>query len=378
MKKGFTLIELLSVITLLAIVALIAYPIISGSIQNSKEQAYDAQKKMIVEAAKTWGIHNADKLPDIDSSYTYSVSLSDLINGGYILNTENGILKNPLDNTEMTGCVRISYSTSFSQYVYEYVEECPTSPSEPETPESVSFALDSWDTIVEMVRTGKALEVYNVGDTKEVTVDGYTNGDETTFTVRIANMSTPEQCNNDVFLQTACGFVVEFVDIITTHNMNSTATNVGGWPASEMYSFVNEDIYNALPSDLRNVIIDTYTVSSHGSSDSSNFTSIDKLYLLSTKEVWGENDLDDTAKSETRQLDYYENNGVTISNYSGAEKILQEYEDQGEIGCFWFLRSADSNIGDNGQRFYGVGVGGIWDYNMAQTRFGVAPAFRIG
>ncbi len=363
MKKGFTLIELLSVITLLAIVSLIAYPIISGSIQNSKEQAYDAQKKMIVEAAKTWGIHNADKLPDIDSSYTYSVSLSDLINGGYILNTENGILKNPLDNTEMTGCVRISYSTSFSQYVYEYVEECPT-PSEPETPESVSFALDSWDTIVEMVRSGKASEVYKVGDTKEVTVEGYTNGDETTFTVRIANMSTPEQCNNDVFSQTACGFVIEFEDIITTHNMNSTSTNVGGWPASEMYSFVNEEIYNALPSDLRNVIIDTYTVSEHGSSDSSALTSIDKLYLLSSKEVYGVN-----ISEETRQLDYYENNGVTISNYSGAIKTYQ-----GTVNELW-LRSPHSSYNVN---FYYVAVDGDWDFRLANYTLGVAPAFRIG
>ena len=233
-----------------------------------------------------------------------------------------------------------------------------------EGPSSASFALDSWDTIAEMVRTGKALEVYNVGDTKEVTVDGYTNGDETTFTVRIANMSTPEQCNNDVFSQTACGFVIEFEDIITTHNMNSTSTNVGGWPASEMYSFVNEEIYNALPSDLRNVIIDTYTVSEHGSSDSSALTSIDKLYLLSSKEVYGVN-----ISEETRQLDYYENNGVTISNYSGAIKTYQ-----GTVNELW-LRSPHSSYNVN---FYYVAVDGDWDFRLANYTLGVAPAFRIG
>ena len=367
MKKGFTLIELLSVITLLAIVSLIAYPIISGSIQNSKEQAYDAQKKMIVEAAKTWGIHNADKLPDIDSSYTYLVSLSDLINGGYILNTENGILKNPLDNTEMTGCVRISYSTSFNQYVYEYDETC-------QIPTSVSFALDSWETIAYMVRTGKASEVYKVGDTKEVAVEGYTNGDEQTFTVRIANISTPEECNSEGFSQTACGFVIEFEDIITEHAMNSTATNVGGWPVSEMHSFVNEDIYNALPSDLRNVIIDTYTVSSHGSGDSYNLTSIDKLYLLSTKEVWGKEGTSntinyDTAEAETRQLDYYNNNEVTTSNVSGAKKTYQ-----GTVSAWW-LRSAFST--DSGY-FYPVNRSGDWGNYIADSINGVALAFRIG
>ena len=242
-----------------------------------------------------------------------------------------------------------------------------------EGPSSASFALDSWDTIVEMVRTGKASEVYNVGDTKEVTVEGYSNGSEQTFTVRIANMSTPEECNNDVFSQTACGFVIEFVDIITTYTMNSTITNVGGWPASEMYSFVNEDIYNALPSDLRNVIIDTYTVSGHGSEDSSNFTSIDKLYLLSTKEVYGKEGIvninRDTAEAETRQLDYYNNNGVTTDDYSGAKKTYQGSDSS------WQLRSANSNYNSN---FYIVIEDGNWNYNIAIITHGVTPAFRIG
>ena len=124
MKRGFTLIELLSVIALLAIVSLIAYPIISGSIQSSKEQAYEDQKRMIVEAAKTWGIYNTDKLPETDSFDVYSVSLSDLINGGYITNAKDGVLKNPLDDTDMSGCVKISYSTNYNQYIYEYDETC--------------------------------------------------------------------------------------------------------------------------------------------------------------------------------------------------------------------------------------------------------------
>ena len=129
MKKGFTLIELLSVIALLAVVSLIAYPIISGSIQNSKERAYEEQKKMIVEAAKTWGVYNTDKLPDIDSSDTYSLGLPELITGGYIVDTENGVLKNPIDNTDMTGCVKIYYSSNFNQYIYEYDESCIIYPS---------------------------------------------------------------------------------------------------------------------------------------------------------------------------------------------------------------------------------------------------------
>ena len=157
--------------------------------------------------------------------------------------------------------------------------------------------------------------------------------------------------------------------------MNSTRTNSGGWPASEMYSFVNTDIYNTLPSDLQNVIIDTYTVSSHGSGDSSNFTSTDKLYLLSTKEVWGKEGTsntikNDSAEAETRQLDYYKNNGVATDTYSGAVKTYQGSAN------YWWLRAATS---DTSNIFYYVNPSGyIQFHSPANSLYGVAPAFRIG
>ena len=84
-----------------------------------------------------------------------------------------------------------------------------------ELPSSVSFAEDSWETIVKRVQAGE-IGTYNVGDTKEVNL-GTTYG---THTLRIANTSTPSECSTEGFSQTACGFVLEFADIITTHIMN--------------------------------------------------------------------------------------------------------------------------------------------------------------
>ena len=234
--------------------------------------------------------------------------------------------------------------------------------------ETVSFSEDSWETIALAVSLGQT-DNYNVGDTKEVEVTGYG-----IFTVRIANKSTPSECNTSGFSGTACGFVVEFVDVITTHNMNSTSTNVGGWPGSAMRSFVNDTIYNALPEDLRNVIADTYVVSSHGESDSTNFTSTDKLYLLSTKEVWGKSGTGntinyDTAEAETRQLDYYTNLGVSTSNYSGAIKY-----DASGTATRWWLRSAYSSDSND---FYYVGTSGDWYTGNANSTYGCCPAFRL-
>ena len=223
-----------------------------------------------------------------------------------------------------------------------------------------SFADDTWETIAANVSAGKASS-YTVGDTKTVDL-----GDLGTHTVRVANTSS---CTNGETSETACGFVVEFADIITTKAMNSTNTNVGGWPASELRTYVNGTIYNALPSDLQGVIADTTVVSGHGStSGEENFTSTDKLYLLSTKEVWNGGTEYDTAEAETRQLDYYANLGVTTSNYSGA---IKQYNGS---NSYWWLRSSNSN---GANTFLRVAASGVWGSNRANATGGVSPAFRI-
>ncbi len=228
----------------------------------------------------------------------------------------------------------------------------------------VSFATDSWETIITAVKENN-ISKYNVGDTKEIDMGTYG-----THTLRIANTSTPSECSGTGFSQTACGFVLEFTDIITEHNMNDTKTNVGGWSATRMRTFVNNDIYNSLPTDLKNGIIDTTVVSGHGKSDSSNFTSTDKLYLLAFKEIYSDfNSSYDTAKDLTRQLDYYKNEGVTTSSYSKAIKM-----NNSTVSCWW-LRSTGSNYSDI---FYFVRNYGDWRDGIANYTYGVAPAFRLG
>ena len=229
----------------------------------------------------------------------------------------------------------------------------------------VSFATDSLETIVTAVKENN-ISKYNVGDTKEIDMGTYG-----THTLRIANTSTPSECSETSFSQTACGFVLEFADIITTHKMNDTTTNVGGWPVTSMRTFVNNDIYNAIPSEIKNAIIDTTVVSGHGSEDTENFTSTDKLYLLAPKEVYADwtDNYYDTAKDLTRALDYYKNLGISTSNYSGAIKK------DGTSADWWWLRAAFSN---GSGYFYGVSDDGALIYTGANSTSGVSPAFRIG
>ena len=272
------------------------------------------------------------------------------------------------DSTKLVGGAGTKYNSSYVDKTYARIDGGTSNPGYfTSIPEPNSFSSDSWMTIAKAVKSGN-ISKYNVGNTKTVNLGTYG-----THILRIANMSTPSECSTTGFSQTACGFVLEFADIITTHKMNDTQTNVGGWPATSMRTFVNNDIYNSLPSELKNAIIDTTVVSSHGSGDTSNFTSTDKLYLLAPKEIYTDfSDSYDTAKDLTRILDYYKNVGVTNNNYSGAIKK------KGTDNYFWWLRAAYYTR--DYSTFYNIHHVGAWNSSIlaSNSNGGVSPAFRLG
>ena len=273
------------------------------------------------------------------------------------------------DSTNLIGGVGTVYDANNVDKTYARIDGGTSSPGYfTEKPsDSKSFSSDSWTTIAYAVRTNN-LSKYKIGDTKAIDMGTYG-----THTLRIANTSTPSECSGTGFSQTACGFVLEFADIITTHKMNNSNPNKGGWPVTRMRTFVNNDIYNAIPSELRNVIIDTMVVSGHGRNDTSNFTSTDKLYLLSPAEIWAQGTSNtvnyDTARDVTRQLDYYKNLGTSTSNYSGAIKK------NGTDADFWWLRSAHS---DYGNAFFNVRSNGECGSDYSYDTYGVSTAFRLG
>ena len=241
-----------------------------------------------------------------------------------------------------------------------------------------SFNGHSWETIINNIKSGNTNN-YNVGDTKTVDM-----GSLGTHTLRIANKSTPTECSTTGFSQTACGFVLEFADIIDKHNYTSSplGTNVGGWPGSELHTYLEGDFYNSLPSDLKVVIEPTRVISGYGNNgtDSANFVSENqKLYLLSGVEVFGA-DSNDTAASTTSQLDYYI--GMTSETgdcdwYPGCtttyyNRAIKQYND---TNTYWWLRPARSL---NRNDFRGIRYVGYLSYASANNTYGVSPAFRIG
>ena len=232
--------------------------------------------------------------------------------------------------------------------------------------ESLSqFGKDDWSTIAANVKSENT-DKYNVGDTKEVDL-----GTFGTHTVRIANKS---ECTNRETSETACGFVVEFADIITKQQFNSTNTNVGGWRDSELRTYINDTIYKSLPIELQNVITTTKVISGHGStSGETNFETQDKLYLLSSHEVYEDGtsnqvSTNDTSYNNTKQLDYYKSQGVTTNSYAGA---IKQYNGS---NADWYLRSARSGATNY---FLYVYNSGRWYSNNVIVSTGISPAFRL-
>ena len=216
----------------------------------------------------------------------------------------------------------------------------------------VPFATESWDTIISNVRSDNT-DAYKIGDTRQVTVTGYG-----THTLRLVNKT---KCTNETS-QTGCGFVVEFADVLMESIMIYAGNNYGGYPASTVYTNYlknnsNNWIYNMLPSDLRAGIIDTVVISGHGSGESNNYTTTDKLYLLSEKEVFGTS-IAETTGGTTRQLDYYR-----LSNANKSKG-----------NTMWWLRSPKSDATNSFLNVYN----GVFNYSNPNAKIYISPAFRIG
>ena len=159
--------------------------------------------------------------------------------------------------------------------------------------------------------------------------------------------------------------------------MNSTATNVGGWPATEMRTYLNGTFYNSLPSDLQAAIKPTRVISGHGKSGSTNFTTTDNLYLLSGVEVFESDDYD-TAAGTTHQLEFYKGMEADATTPWGAQAYSRTYKGyNGSDGLteYWWLRPATSYYNNNFRTVY---YGTLVDILANETGGGLAPAFRIG
>ena len=255
-KKGFTLVELLAIIVILAIIALIATPIVKDSIANSKEQALKETINSIERAAYNYGYQN-----DIGYDTNYKkLTLDELISKGFL----KGDIINPVTNEKMNGCVLYRWNETNNQYEFKYNEECP------KYPESLITVL---------------LEQYSESNTTGLVKDS-TNPNLYYYT------GTKEEVSNNFLWYGGHQWrVLEFdtnantITLITQQPLtsiqpaSSTWTTQSAYESSYINSWLNDYFYNSLDSDIQNNILkNTFNVGIY--TDVDEITTTQKVGLL--------------------------------------------------------------------------------------------------
>ena len=379
-KKGFTLIELLAVIVILAIIALIATPIILNMINDARKNSAKSSALGYIDAIEYNNGFAQLGTADINGTYeeikSGDVSTANQKLGSHLKGKAPTSGTVTIDSkgkvTAADFCIN-GYNVTYDGKDAKVNGKCNGSnnnnnePEQPSVPEPVSFATDDWSTIA----ANTTSSVYEVGQEKEIQMDVNDDGDDETYHLMIVNM-TP--CVGGETSQTACGMVLQFKELLnitdnSNKQMNSDLTSVGGWKDCKMRIYLNSTIYSKLPSELRSEIKNTKVISGHESGVENNYETNDKLYLLSFKEVGITTNYD--TLTETRKLDYYDEGTGTGAK---AKRIKYIYGTETEA-YYWWLRSAYYNTSSS---FCNV-KSGSYDFAHANTNgVGVSPAFRIG
>lgn len=104
-------------------------------------------------------------------------------------------------------------------------------------------------------------------------------------------------------------------NVLGYQRMNATNTNVGGWEKSELRGRLNSgDLWALLPAEIQSKAkaVTKMTDNKGGGRAGTPSATTDKVFLLSSTEVWGD------LQSDGTQYEYYKSKGVSTSNYSGA------------------------------------------------------------
>ena len=194
----------------------------------------------------------------------------------------------------------------------------------------------NWATIMEAVNKGRAREVLHSGDQIFITLK---SGEDVSFDV--------------TYDATGKLFLVMHDCMDREHYMNKLWTNAGGWRECDMRWYLNEEVFDLLPDDLQTHIKPT-TITQVIDGETVTFT--DKLFLLSTTQVFGKGFWSD-EEPEDSQLDIFKTERDRV-------KLCNGYTSR------WWLRSAYyTNFFDD------VGSSGDYSNTNANGSGGVVLGF---
>ena len=245
----------------------------------------------------------------------------------------------------------------------------------------------SWEEISAVSASGDAKNLFSVGDTKSIVLNG-TVGETTFSNVKIDAYILGINHNAEVEGNNRIHFCIGKVDNKTiglvdnqynqypmtssgyfSMSYGNSNTNSGGWEGCYMRNSVMQWIKNALPTDLQNVLktVTKYTDNTGGgSNESSSVTATTETICLEAEfEVQGARSYANSyEQNKQKQYDYYKN---------GNSKIRYKYNDT-NIVVWWWNRNPYSV---NSHYFCNVNTDGSADITDSRYCSAVAPCFYV-
>lgn len=190
----------------------------------------------------------------------------------------------------------------------------------------------TWEQIQTISDGGKAVDYFNVGDTKNITVDGVF------YPVQIIGFNHDTKTDGGT-----AGITFQLVDCLNdTAELNNSNTNNGGWGSCAMRNSVLNSVLSNLPDDLQNVIKSVNKLTSAGNQSDTISTTIDKLFLLSEVEIFGSTTY--SKSGEGNQYAYYKAGNSRIKNVSGSAHDWWERSPyRGDSSSFCYVQSVGNS-----------------------------------
>lgn len=379
-KRGITLIALVITIVVLIILAGVTIATLTSDngimsqATKAKGETEDAEaeeklKTAILASYDEDGKINLSKLKEEVEKYQGTVNSADesfpvvaIINGYEFNVSDTGSI------TEYEDSVTASDKTTHSSKSIEYDWENLSIIAEMIS-NNTNITYETVEVIVTLNGEKNTLGVgdYIYVDGKKVRILGFNHDDLTDSTAYGETTSTGK-----------AGISFEYVDFLTSSSMSNTNTNENGWGECALRTKLNGTLYDALNTNLKNVIkeVNKEYIKTYTDASSKEFSN-DKLWLLSCGEIWdngynGGETRGQAIATEGKQYAYYKLNLKSVK-YDESTDVVQKPDT--ENAEFWWLRSpyyAESI------RYCGIwSDGGVAGYAWVGGVQYVAPGFAI-
>lgn len=220
---------------------------------------------------------------------------------------------------------------------------------------SQGLEMDSWATIKTLGMNGLAKVYYQVGDTKDIVMTGNFG----TMTLELADFDHDFLSNSTDADKAPMTFLTKNL-LEEVYQMNTTNTNVGGYPSAALRSTLEGNILGKLPVELRNVMRTIYKWYGTGNQTTDGQWLSSSIFIPMEREVYQNRVFSPSteANNGARQYPIFSDN---------ASRVKRLNNGAGNANSYWLA----SPVSTSDKQFCSVNDTGGMNNSNASGSFGV-------